>query len=138
MINVKYTNIPDIKFKKIDEEKVLLSDKIIKNIYPIFDDVIEGKMKKLKDLKKEFNSKKEIILKKKTELKEKMDGYGKKKKIKKLIHRISRLIDSGLHFDSSLKHETIILLKVLDKLSNEKIDEHMKNTINLINKRFSK
>jgi hypothetical protein len=138
MIKIKQTNIPDINFNNIDNEKVLLSEKIIKNIYPIFDDVIEGRIDKLKNVKKEYNMKKENISENKIKLNDKMNEYNRKKKIKKLIKRISRLIDSGIQFDHSLKHETIILLKVLDNISDESIDKHMNNTVKLINKRFSK
>lgn len=138
MIKIKESNIPDVNIENIDVEKVNLSNKIIKNVYPIFNDILEDKQKNIIDLKKKFINKKDKIKENKTKLENLIKSYNTKKKLKKLIHRIGRLVNSGLTFDSSMKHEMIVLLKVLPKLSDEKIEEHMNNTIKLINKRFSK
>ena len=67
-----------------------------------------------------------------------MVEYKKKKKVSKLLDRIEKLITSGLVYDGTLKHETIILLKITTKLSEDKLDYHLKDTLTTISKRFSR
>jgi hypothetical protein len=51
---------------------------------------------------------------------------------------VEQLVESGLVYDGTLKHETVILLKIIDKLSSENLDQQLSKTIQMINKRFSK
>jgi hypothetical protein len=67
-----------------------------------------------------------------------MAEYTRKKKISKLLDRVEQLVESGLVYDGTLKHETVILLKIIDKLSSENLDQQLSKTIQMINKRFSK
>jgi hypothetical protein len=67
-----------------------------------------------------------------------MDAYKRKKKVTKLLDRIEKLITSGLVYDGTLKHETIVLLKIVDKLEEDKLDYHLHATLQTISKRFSR
>ena len=81
--------------------------------------------------------KKSQVQQSKMKLEKLMEKYNKHKKTMKLLNRISKLVSSGLLHDNSLKHETIILLKVADKLSEEKLDYHLSETMKMISKRFA-
>ena len=67
-----------------------------------------------------------------------MKQYQQKKKVSKLLTRLEKLVDSGLVYDGHLKSETIVLLKIIDKLSDDKLDYHLTETLKIIGKRFSK
>ena len=90
-----------------------------------------------KELKEVLKIKKSQVHQSKEELEKLIERYNKHKKTMKLLNRISKLVSSGLLHDSSLKHETIILLKVADKLSQEKLDYHLSETMKIISKRFA-
>ncbi len=132
------TNIPDVTPETIDESKVVLANNIIKNVYPLFDEVYQGKMGHVNKMKKVLKEKKTIIRGKKDKLEELMSEYDREKKISKLLTRIEKLVDSGLVYDGSLKTQTVVLLKVINKLSNEKLDHHLSETLQIIRKRFQR
>jgi hypothetical protein len=55
-----------------------------------------------------------------------------------LLNRIRQLTEVGLTADPSMKSEVIILLKVIDKLEDSLLDEHIERMVKSISKRFSK
>lgn len=135
-MNIIETSIPDITTTNINMAKVHLANKIIHNINPLFDDIQQEK-------KKEFNAKaikykklKETVASNKTEIETLFEHYKKKQKVKKLLERIDKLVSLGIINEGSSKQETVILLKMIDKLSEEKLNFHLKDTMNTINKRF--
>ena len=132
------TRIPDVSMNNIDESKQILANNIIANIYPLFNDLHKGK-------EKEAVKYKDSILKLKSVLKHEKDSidallvrYSKAKKISKILDRIKMMAESGLTNDGSLKHETVILLKILNRLPSAKLDEQLNKTMILLNKRFAK
>ena len=131
------TDVVDVVVENIDKSKIVLAEKIIKNVYPLFDEVYNSKIEETKELKDILKIKKSQVFQSKTELEKLMEIYDRHKKTMKLLNRISKLVSSGLLHDSSLKHETIILLKVADKLSIEKLDYHLSETMKIISKRFA-
>lgn len=135
-MNIINTEIPDVTKKNINKTKLKLANNVIQNVFPLFDEVYEGKLKELKKSEDDLRTKKDQVLEIKDSLQIKLENYNKTKKSEHLINRISKLISSGLVFEGNLKREIIILLKVIDKLTNEKIDYHMNETLKLINKRF--
>lgn len=136
-MEIKETKIPNVIPKTIDQSKQVLADNIIRNVYPLFSELYTGKVEDLKDLKISLDNKKNKILKEKNDLQNIMEVYQKKKKVTKLLDRIEKLITSGLVYDGVLKHETKILLKIINKLSNEKLDYHLRSMLQTITKRFS-
>jgi uncharacterized protein YicC (UPF0701 family) len=131
------TDISDIVVENIDESKIVLAEKIMKNVYPLFDEIYNSQIEETKDLKDILKSKKSQVFESKEKLERLMQKYNKGKKVMKLLTRISKLVSSGLVYDSSLKHETIILLKVADKLSEDKLNYHLSETMKTISKRFA-
>ncbi len=132
------TKIPDVTEETIDHSKVVLADNIIQNVYPLFDEVYQGKVGHVSEMKRTLKEKKEIVRGKKEKLEQLMSDYNREKKVSKLLSRIEKLIDSGLVYDGSLKNQTVILLKVINKLSNDKLDHHLTETLQIIRKRFAR
>jgi hypothetical protein len=137
-MNIITTNISDINTNNIDKSKVALSNKIIKNVYPLFDEVYSDKLLKIEELEIKTQDKRNQISEEKNELEIFLKEYSRKKKIKKLLERLSKLISSGLVHDGSLRTETIIILKIINKLPDNKLDEHLHSTMKSITKRFSR
>lgn len=131
------TGISDINFKNIDNSKVDLANKIIKMISPLLDDVYFCKDKKIKSLKDKLEEKNILVTTEKNNLEKLVFNHNQQKKVNKLLERLSRIISFGFANSGSYRHETIVLLKVIDTLSNEKLDYHLSETIKTINKKFS-
>jgi len=137
-MNIVETNIPNITHKNFDQSKTNLANSIIENVYPLFSEVYTIRTEEIEDLKKENIKKKEITATIRVNLENLTKDSDRQKKIATLLGRIEKLINAGLIYDSSLKNETTILLKIINKLSDEKIDHHLKETLQLISKRFSR
>jgi ATP-dependent Lon protease len=135
---IEKTNIPNVVENTIEESKLVLAENIIKNVYPLFDEVYNSKVSSIGKLNKELKEKKNSVLSKKNELEELLEIYQRQKKIAKLLDRIEKLITSGLIYDGTLNQETKILLKVINKLDSNQLDYHLRNTLQTINKRFSR
>jgi len=132
------TNIPDIVEENLDRSKIVLAESVIENIYPLFDAVFNAKMTKINNLKRQINAKKEKIRSEKETVQELIDEYNRRKKASKLLNRVEKLVEAGLTYDGSIKHETVILLKIIDKLPADKLDLQLAKTMQIINKRFAR
>jgi hypothetical protein len=67
-----------------------------------------------------------------------MVQYKRTKKVSNVLDRVGKLVQLGVGYDGSMKHETVILLKIIDKLPEEKLDQQLSKTMGIISKRFSK
>lgn len=132
------TQILLIEKENIDKAKLHLADTIVKRVSPLFDDIYISKHTDIETKKEELKSLREQIVERKNELQTKIDEYNRRKKVKKLLDRIDKLVKSGLVYDGKLKHETVILLKIIDKLPEEKIEFHSKDIMSIISRRFAK
>ncbi len=137
-MKVTYTKIPDVNKENIETSKIKLADKILKNVNPLLDQISTEKNNSVNMLKESIKNKQNNILKNKKELELNLKKYNKNSKIQKLIERISKLISHGLIHDSILKHEMVILLKVIDTMDEEKLDYNLKKTLNILSKKFTK
>jgi len=137
-MNIIETNIPNVTSDNIPQSKTVLANNIISNVYPLFNEVYTSRVDEIELLKQALQKKKGLVQKHKVALEQMMAEYKKKKKIAKLLDRIEKLISTGLVYDGALKHEMVILLKIATKLSDEKIDYHLKDTLRTISKRFSR
>lgn len=135
-MNIVETNIPDVDVYNISKSKVELANGIIQGIYPLFDEIYSEKVNDLDSLRQMLSNKRLKIKDKKEEIETLYEVYKRKGKIKKLLNRISKLSKSGLMYDGSLKSETLMLLKVIESLNNEKLDFHLLETMKTIKKRF--
>lgn len=136
-MNIIETSIPDVTKENIDRTKLDLSERIVKNVYPLLSEIYHEELSRVKELEKELKQKSRLIQESKDNIEGRMKVYNKKKKTKKLVDRISKLVSSGLVDDGALKNEIIVLLKVIESLSNDKLDYHLKQTLRMISKRFT-
>jgi len=137
-MNIVETDIPDVTRSNIDESKKIIADNIIKNVYPLFDEVYTAKLNEKLDLKKKLIAVKDILKSEKETFDDLIIEYKKTKKISQILERVKALVSSGLLYDGQLKHETVILLKILDKLPEDKLNQQLNKTIQILNKRFAK
>jgi len=137
-MNIIETEYPDITESNIDESKLILADNIIKNVYPLFDEVYGQKQTEVSKFKAAISKRQKIVEENKKNLEVMMKQYDRKKKVSKLLSRLEKLVDSGLVYGGHLKGETIVLLKIIDKLPDDKLDHHLAETLKTIGKRFSK
>jgi len=137
-MKITVTKVPDVTKETVEQSKVVLADNIIKNVYPLFDEVYQGKMLHINEFKTRLDEKKTEVKEKKKQLEELMTEYNKEKKVSKLLSRIEKLVDSGLVYDGSIKNQTVVLLKVINKLTDDKLDHHLTEILQIIRKRFSR
>ena len=137
-MNITETNIPDVTTDNIIPAKKILADNIIKNVYPLFDSVYTEKLEASSIIKKHIKIKKNELKLQKDSIEQLMVEYKRKQKISKLLDRLDSLVQSGLTYDGTLKHETVILLKIIDKLPSDNLDQQLAKTIQMISKRFSR
>ena len=130
------TNIPDVTEANVIESKMILSENIIRNVYPLFDEVLSSKIQRSQELEAKLATARKQVLKKKNSLEQLMIEYKRKQKESKLLARVDKLVQAGLIYDGTLKNEIIILLRIVDKLPEDKLDYHLKKTLNIIHKRF--
>ena len=135
---IEQTIIPNVVPETINKSKQVLAENIIQNVYPLFDEVYKSQVENISRVKKKLKEKKDEVSQQKIDLQSIMATYKRQKKVAKLLDRIEKLITSGLVYDGALKHETTILLKIVNKLENDKIDYHLRQTLQTINKRFSR
>lgn len=132
------TDIYDIIEKNIDQEKVSIANNILNLVGPLFESEIEESKGDLDKYKKIKNKLDEDLFEVKDKLEKVQVEYGRETKRKKLLNRIRQLIEVNLTQDPSLRSEVIILLKVIDKLEDNLLDEHIERMIKTISSRFSK
>lgn len=131
------TTIPDVTETNLEESKLRLADSIINNVYPLFDDIIESKLRNTDNLEAQLKTIREKVLTKKTDLERLMKEVERKQKVSKLLHRLEKLIKMGLIYDGTLKHETQILLKVIHTLDEKRLDMQLENSMKILSKRFA-
>ena len=136
-MNIIETEIPDVTIENLDQSKIILANNIVKNVYPLFDEVFNTRLNELDDFQQLLKDKKRQVKEEKDKLQGMVYVYNKSKKVAKLLDRIEKLVSSGLVYDGSSRSEMTILLKVINKLSDEKIDYHLKSVMSTIAKRFS-
>jgi len=130
------TNIPDIFEHNIDESKLKLANEIIDKISPLFDEVHSSKVSQLEESKLELQKKRKQVAEDKGTLEKLLASLNRKKSLKKLLIKINKLVSSGLVYDGNTKSETVVLLKILDNLTPEQIQNHDQRISSLLIKRF--
>lgn len=137
-MKIEETKIPDVTNENISNSKNILAESIIKNVYPLFDEVFNSKVDEVRKKEDTLNSKRMQVIEEKKELEESMKEYRKEQLISKLLDRLDKLISSGLVYDGKLRTETVVLLKIINSLDEEKLRYHYKQALLIINKRFSR
>lgn len=134
---INETNIPDINECNINYSKMKLGEDLAKNIYPLFNDIYTEKKDKYENLHEHVKINKNKLINKKKHLQEILSEVKRKRKITKLIERIEKIVDSGVTYETSLRHEMVVLLRSIDKMSDEKLDYNLNRTLKIIGKRLA-
>lgn len=137
-MKIEETPIPNVLEENIEDSKLILANNIIENVYPLFDEVYSSRIEEIDNVKKDLDIKKQQVRVQKEELQVLMNEYKRKKKVAKLLDRLDKMVTAGLIYDGAIKHETIVLLKVANNLSDDKIDYHLRSTLKTLSKRFSR
>ena len=136
-MNITETKIPDVTKHNISNNKENIADNIIQNVYPLFDEIYNAKMERVIQLRNKIKTGRAKILDEKETMQQLMIAYKKEKKVTKVLERIEKLVQAGLTHDGTMKNETVILLKIIDKLPEEKLNLQLSKTMQILNKRFS-
>lgn len=136
-MNIIETNIPDVTKENISIHKESIANNIIENVYPLFDEVYQAKKNQVMKLRNRIKSGKGIMKTEKETMQQLMLSYKKEKMISKVLERIEKLVNAGLTHDGTTKHETVILLKIIDKLPSDKLQLQLSKTMEILNKRFA-
>jgi hypothetical protein len=137
-MNIEILNLPDVTKNNIQESKVLLADSIIENIYPLFDNIFMERKNKIEELSFDLKRREVILSQKKTNVEQLIKLYQREKLIVNLLSEIENLVNSGLVNDSGTRHQVIVLLKTIDKLSEENINKRILDVKRILGKKFSK
>jgi len=130
------TGIPDVHSSTINRVKENLANKVITRVSPLFEEVGISRNEDLTSMKKELRNKRIDVIAKKRELEGLQESYKKNKSMKQLLNKLAVLVNSGLLYDPSLRNQTVIMLKVMDKMTNDKLLDHVSEMSVLIKKRF--
>jgi len=130
------TGIPDIQSDNIDVAKIQLADEIVSKISPLFDEAHNSKTIVINESQSELKHKRKNVIEDKNLLESLLAKYNKEKKVKKLLNKISKLVESGLVYDGAVKSETVILLKIIPNLASDKVDHHLAQVSSVLRKRF--
>jgi len=130
------TSIPDIHSNNIDASKINLAEKIIGNVYPLFDEIQSEKIASISSSRRELETKKKTVQQSKIDIEKFVNEFKRRKKVKVLLEKISKLVSLGLASDGTARNELIVLLKIIDKLPDDKLDSQINKTTRIIAKRF--
>jgi len=128
----------DVTPSTLDEDKVTIANNILNMVGPMFTTELTESSKSLEKVHKKKIQIEKQLQETKEKLKTLQVEFGREVKRKKLLNRIRQLMEVGLTTEPSLKSEIIILLKVIDKLEDSLLDEHIERMVKSISKRFSK
>lgn len=119
------TDILDVTRENLDYQKIEFSNKILRFIRPLLEESYFKSLSEVKQLKSEISVRKESIKKEKEDLSKIVSDYSRNKKISILLEHIMNLVNIRVP-EGSTKRELVVLLKVVEKLSDEKIDSFTK------------
>jgi len=132
------SSVPDVIDSNIDQQKVLLSDRILSLVTPLLDGVVSKRVEEKNTLVFEFENNQKKISKEKSELERLTGIYEKEKKIKNIFDAISNIDFVKFEYNRSLKNEVVVLLRIIEKLPEEKISSYLQDILKISNKTISR
>jgi hypothetical protein len=124
-MKITETNIPNQFEDNLNYSKIILANKTIKLVKPLFENFFNKKNNKIEIMKNQLKEKQIEINDVKETLEKQMNEYSLLKKQKKLIERINNLIISKT-IKKNMIHEYKIILKIIPKLSESELDKQIK------------
>jgi hypothetical protein len=132
-MKVVKSEIVDVLEEEPDRTKVYFAENIVRIMAPILDEYYNEKIEKVSSVKQEMKDLKTRVQSEKEKISQMLSQHKKLTKTAKLLSRIDKIISSGLTYGST-KRELVIILKILDKLSEEKLDIQMNNMMAILSK----
>ena len=132
------TTIPDVTEENLDEKKVKLADTVISSFEPLLAEMHVKKSEEEKNLTSQIEANKERISQEKVEVQTLLNEYEKEKKIRKTLEAVSNVDPVKLEYNRSLKSEIVVFLRIMEKLSLEKVSSYLQDIIKISNKTVSK
>jgi hypothetical protein len=128
------TTIPDVTEENLDEKKVELANLIVSSFESLLGEMHAKKSKQEEDLTSKIGVNKERISKEKNEIEVLLNGYEKEKKVKKVLEVVSKVDPVKLEYNRSLKNEIVVFLRIMEKLSLEKVSSYLQDITRVSNK----
>ena len=138
MLKIELVNIQDITPQNTNSIKLELADKIINKINPLFNEIYTNKQSEYKKILKQKKNITNEVDTKKQSLVSLVKEYDRKQKVKKLLERIDKIVNVGIGHSLNLKKDISFLIKVVDSLSEKKLDHYLEETMKIITKRLGK
>jgi hypothetical protein len=132
------TTIPDVTEENLDEKKVKLADTVLSSFEPLLAEMHVKKSEEEKNLTSQIEANKERISQEKVEIQTLLNEYEKEKKIRKTLEAVSNVDPVKLEYNRSLKSEIVVFLRIMEKLSLEKVSSYLQDIIKISNKTVSK
>jgi len=130
--------IPDSTVKDIDEYKTRFADDIVSAMIPFVNKEVSEKLENLKKLRKNVKRKSNQIILLKKQIDSTRRVLDRKRKVKILLDRASKLVALKALDDDNVKREMTVMLKIIDDLPEEKIDFYVSEMMRIITNKFSK
>lgn len=137
-MKITETSIPDVTEENLDEKKIELANVILSSFEPLLIEMQVNKSEEEKNLTSYIEANKKRISKEKTEIQSLLDEYEKEKKIRKTLVMVSKVDPVKLEYNRSLKNEIVVFLRIMEKLSLEKVSSYLQDIIKISNKTVSK
>ncbi len=131
-MNIIETEISHISEDNIDSSKLSLANNIIYNIKPIMDNILSKATTDIESISKRIKFKDNEIKTKKIKIKKDSEQLERQKKVAQLLLNVEKLIELNVIKNTPFKNELVILLKIIPKLTIEKLDKHIKKTSNIV------
>ena len=137
-MKITETSIPDVTEENLDEKKIELANVITTSFEPLLAEMQVNRSEEEKNLTSHIEANKERISKEKTEIQTLLNEYEKEKKIRKTLEAVSKVDPVKLEYNRSLKNEIVVFLRIMEKLSLEKVSSYLQDIIKISNKTVSK
>jgi len=132
-MKIASSEIVDVLEEDPDRTKVYFAENIVRIMSPILDEYYNEKIERVTSVRQEMKDLKTRAQSKKEDMTGMLSQHKKLTKTAKLLSRIDKIIQSGLTYGST-KRELVIILKILDKLSEEKLEVQMNNMMAILSK----
>ena len=128
------TTIPDVTEENLNQKKVQLADVIVSSFQPLLGEMQVKRSKEEEVLISEVESNKQRISKGKDEIRALLNDYEREKKIKEALEVVSKVDPVKLEYNRSLKNEVVVFLRIIEKLSLEKLSSYLQDILKVSDK----
>ena len=133
-MNIIETTIPDVTEENLNQKKVQLANVVVSSFQPLLGEMQVRRSKEEEVLISEVDSNKQRISKEKGEIRLLLNEYEREKKIKEALEVVSKVDPVKLEYNRSLKNEVVVFLRIIEKLSLEKLSSYLQDILKVSDK----